>query len=123
MEYVKGVPAPRETRPKPDHLDRGQAEKLTFARGDDGALRCDGVRVNRAGQSVQVSATKEVVLSAGAVNSPQILQLSGVGPAALLQQHGIEVVQDTPGVAKPARPPANPRGLQGQRGQDTEYIG
>ena len=40
----------------------------------------------------------EVMLCAGSIGSPQILQLSGIGPAALLQQHGIAVVQDLPGV-------------------------
>lgn len=45
-----------------------------------------------------VKADKEVVLSAGAINSPQILQLSGIGPGALLQQHGIAVQHDLPGV-------------------------
>jgi len=43
-------------------------------------------------------ARKEVVLSGGAYNSPQLLQLSGVGPAELLKQHGIDVVLDAPGV-------------------------
>jgi choline dehydrogenase len=91
---------PAKSRPNLTIWTEAQAEKLTFARGDDGALRCDGVQVNRAGQTVQVRAAKEVALCAGAVNSPQILQLSGVGPAALLKQHGIEVVQDTPGVGE-----------------------
>ena len=47
---------------------------------------------------VTARATHEVILSAGAVNSPQLLQLSGIGPAALLRQHGIDVVHDLPGV-------------------------
>ena len=47
---------------------------------------------------VTARATREVVLSAGAINSPQLLQLSGIGPAPLLRAHGIEVVHDLPGV-------------------------
>jgi choline dehydrogenase len=47
---------------------------------------------------VTAYARGEVILSAGSIGSPQILQLSGVGPAALLQQHGIEVKADLPGV-------------------------
>jgi choline dehydrogenase len=43
-------------------------------------------------------ASREVILSAGAIGSPQILQLSGIGPADLLRQHGIDVVLDAPGV-------------------------
>jgi choline dehydrogenase len=45
-----------------------------------------------------VRARKEIVLSSGAYNSPQLLQLSGVGPADLLKTHGIDVVLDAPGV-------------------------
>ena len=63
-------------------------------------LSCEGVRVNRAGQTVQVTALKEVVSCAGAIGTPQILQLSGIGPKALLEQHGIEVKLDSPGVGQ-----------------------
>ena len=65
------------------------------------SLRCTGAQVWRDGQMLTVSvaaAQGEVILSAGSIGSPQILQLSGIGPAALLQQHGIPVVQDLPGV-------------------------
>ncbi len=77
-----------------------QVEKLTFEKGEDGALRCVGAKVHREGKPVEVTAGKEVVLSAGAVNSPQILQLSGIGPAALLKEHGIDVVMDQPYVGE-----------------------
>jgi choline dehydrogenase len=56
------------------------------------------VEVVREGRRVSVTARREVVLCAGAIGSPQLLQLSGVGPAGLLQGLGIEVVQDLPGV-------------------------
>ncbi|MEQ8367799.1 MAG: GMC oxidoreductase, partial [Roseicyclus sp.] len=45
-------------------------------------------------------ARREIIVSAGAVNSPQLLQLSGIGPGAALREHGIEVVQDSPGVGQ-----------------------
>lgn len=77
-----------------------QVEKLTFDKSADGKLRCTGAQLQRAGYPVSVSAVKEVILSAGAVNSPQILQLSGIGPAALLKEHGIEVVKDAPYVGE-----------------------
>lgn len=77
-----------------------QVEKLTFENGTDGALRCVGAQVHRAGKAITVTAAKEIVLSAGAVNSPQILQLSGIGPAALLKEHGIDVVMDQPFVGE-----------------------
>ena len=56
--------------------------------------RCVGVEYEQGGEIKTARARGEVILSAGAVNSPQILQLSGLGPAALLQNHGIEVARD-----------------------------
>jgi choline dehydrogenase len=48
----------------------------------------------------QVRATREVILAGGAFNSPQLLQLSGIGPADLLKEHGIPVLVNLPGVGK-----------------------
>ncbi len=64
----------------------------------DRPLRCTGVQVWNGQEMVTAHARAEVILSAGAIGSPQILQLSGLGPAALSQSLGISVVQDTPGV-------------------------
>ncbi|MBO9398476.1 GMC family oxidoreductase N-terminal domain-containing protein [Shimia sp. R9_2] len=89
---------PAKARPNLTIWTEAQAEKLLFDK--EGDLRCSGVRVNRAGQSVEAFARKEVVLSAGAINSPQILQLSGIGPADLLKKHGIDVVMDQPYVGE-----------------------
>ncbi len=75
-----------------------QATQLRLETQSDGTRRCSGVQVRRGQEIVAVHARHEVILSAGAINSPQLLQLSGIGPAALLQQHGIAVQQDTPGV-------------------------
>jgi choline dehydrogenase len=52
------------------------------------------------GQSHRARATREIILSAGAINSPQILMLSGVGDAEELATHGIDVVHHLPGVGK-----------------------
>ncbi len=59
---------------------------------------CTGVEFYRGNAEWHAEAKAETVLSAGAIGSPQILQLSGIGPGALLQQHGIGVVHDLPGV-------------------------
>jgi choline dehydrogenase-like flavoprotein len=59
-----------------------------------------GVELRRDGQVHQIRARKEVILSAGAFGSPQLLMLSGIGPKAHLQQHGIAVVHDLPGVGQ-----------------------
>jgi choline dehydrogenase len=63
----------------------------------------DGVRRATAVElvsGVRIEAAREVILSAGAIGSPHILQLSGVGPGALLHQHGLPVVHDLPGVGE-----------------------
>lgn len=60
--------------------------------------RCSGVVYRQRGQRVTVRATKEVILSGGAINSPQLLLLSGVGPADHLREMGVDVVMDLPGV-------------------------
>ena len=60
--------------------------------------RAAGVAYVRGGAQEVVSARREVILSGGAINSPQLLQLSGVGPAEHLRGLGIEVVHDAPGV-------------------------
>nr|MBP7565081.1 GMC family oxidoreductase [Burkholderiaceae bacterium] len=64
----------------------------------DGSLRCTGVEVHDGEGRTLAHATTAVVLSAGSIGTPQLLQLSGVGPASLLQRHGIPVVADLPGV-------------------------
>ncbi|WP_417521088.1 GMC family oxidoreductase [Marinobacter sp.] len=62
-----------------------------------------GVEIARNGQRGKrdiLTATREVILSAGVINSPQLLKLSGVGPAAELTAHGIPLVHDLPGVGE-----------------------
>jgi choline dehydrogenase len=62
--------------------------------------RARGVEYSRAGTTHRVRVDGEVILSAGPINSPQLLKLSGVGPAAELRSHGIEIVHDLPGVGE-----------------------
>lgn len=62
--------------------------------------RAVGVEYAQNGATRQARCNAEVILSAGAVNTPQILQLSGIGPGALLQQHGIETQLDAGGVGE-----------------------
>jgi choline dehydrogenase len=66
---------------------------------DNGRARITGVELrDRQGHTQQVMARREVLLCAGAIGSPHLLQLSGIGPAALLQQHGLAVQHELPGV-------------------------
>ncbi|SFU65422.1 GMC family oxidoreductase [Halomonas korlensis] len=77
---------------------------LILERGSEtapgGEVRCQGVRVEREGKEVVAQADREVILSAGAIGSPQLLQLSGIGPADLLAEHDIPLVADLPGVGE-----------------------
>jgi choline dehydrogenase len=70
-----------------------QATRLLFEGG-----RCVGVAFRQNGQMRELRAGREVILSGGAVNSPHLLQLSGIGPAEHLQSLGIEVRHDLPAV-------------------------
>lgn len=74
--------------------------RLLFETLPDGSRRCTGAEVWTGNKLLKAEAAREVLLSAGSIGSPHILQLSGIGPAALLQQHGVPVVQDLPGVGE-----------------------
>ena len=62
--------------------------------------RAVGLRYRRGGQEVEVRASREVILSAGALQSPQVLMLSGIGDHAELSAHGIDTVHHLPAVGK-----------------------
>jgi choline dehydrogenase-like flavoprotein len=84
-------------------MKRDNLEVITHAQVEglelDGT-RVTGVRYRRKGKDAVASATREVILSAGAYNSPQVLMLSGIGPAGHLNELGIPVVHDLPGVGQ-----------------------
>jgi choline dehydrogenase len=85
-------------RPNFELWTGAQVSRLLFETLPDGTRRCTGAEVWNGSEMTTAQATREVILSAGAIGSPQILQLSGIGPADLLRQHGIDVVLDAPGV-------------------------
>ena len=76
-----------------------QARALTLRMLFEGR-RAVGVDYAQRGAVRRARAAREVIVCAGAINSPQILMLSGIGPADHLRQHGIDVVQDLPGVGR-----------------------
>jgi choline dehydrogenase len=76
-------------------LVRGLARRVTIENH-----RATGVEILADKQIQVVKAKREVVLAASAVNSPKLLMLSGVGPAAHLAEHGIEIIADRPGVGQ-----------------------
>jgi choline dehydrogenase len=92
---AKGFLRPAMGRPNLAVLTQAQATRLRF----DGR-RCTGVEFLLANEPRHAAARAEVILATGAIGSPQLLQLSGVGPAAMLAEHGIEVRHDLPGVGE-----------------------
>jgi len=85
-------------RPNFEMWTAAQVSKLQLDTQPDGSIACTGAEVWNGKDRVQAAARQSVVLCAGAIGTPQLLQLSGIGPAALLQQHGITPVIDLPGV-------------------------
>ena len=82
-------------------MRRGNVEVVTHALATRVLFegqRAIGIEYERGGQVRQVAANREVILAGGPINSPQLLKLSGVGPAAELRALGITVVADRPGV-------------------------
>nr|WP_100548273.1 MULTISPECIES: GMC family oxidoreductase N-terminal domain-containing protein [unclassified Pseudomonas] len=75
-----------------------QVSRLLFEPRENSQPVCCGVEVSHDGQRYRVQTRREVILSAGAIGTPQLLQLSGVGDASLLREHKIPVVQHLPGV-------------------------
>ena len=67
---------------------------------EENGARATGVRYAVGGRTVEATANREVILAAGAVQSPQLLELSGIGQGELLRRFGIDVVRDLPGVGE-----------------------
>jgi len=85
----------RDSRPNLTISTDSRARRLLF----DGA-RCVGVEFERGGELVTAYADAEVVVSAGAVDSPRLLLLSGIGDAGELERAGVTVTHDLPGVGR-----------------------
>lgn len=91
VAYLK----PAKKRPNLEILTNSQVSKVIFEN-----KKAIGIEFIENGIKKTLRANKEVILSAGAIQSPQILQLSGVGPAKLLQEFNIPVIHDLPGVGE-----------------------
>ncbi|KAI9368842.1 hypothetical protein BJX61DRAFT_546149 [Aspergillus egyptiacus] len=90
-------------RPNVSLLTETVVERILFAADADadGQPAATGVQINSPdGQKLTLSARKEVILCAGSLHSPQLLELSGIGDADLLRRHDIPVVVDLPGVGE-----------------------
>ena len=90
-----GVLRPALNRPNLTVWTRAPVRRVVIEEG-----RAAGVEVARWGQRQIVRARREIVLSGGAINTPQLLQLSGIGPGEVLQQAGIAPVVESPAVGR-----------------------
>jgi len=89
VAYLK----PARKRPNLTIATNAHALQILF----DGR-KATGIEYAQEGKTKTALAGREVIVSGGAINSPQLLQLSGLGPAGLLREHGIDVIADMPGV-------------------------
>jgi choline dehydrogenase-like flavoprotein len=89
---------PVKTRPNLTVLTEAHVLDLLTSVNDSGALQVNGVQVQTPSGQQQWQANNEVILSAGSLASPQMLQLAGIGPAELLHKHNIAVRHNLPGV-------------------------
>jgi choline dehydrogenase len=88
-------------RPNFELWNSAQVSKLLIAPATGSSpLRCTGVQVWDGHSMVDATARAEVILCAGSIGSPQILQLSGLGPANRLQSLGVPIIKDIPGVGE-----------------------
>jgi choline dehydrogenase len=93
MSAAKAFLRPAAKRANVSVLSEAMVTRVVFQ-----GRRASGVEIRRGGQTRVVGARREVILAAGAVNSPQLLHLSGVGPGAHLRGLGVEVLSDSPAV-------------------------
>jgi choline dehydrogenase len=95
MSAARAYLKPARNRPNLTLVCNALVERIVF----DGK-RAVAVDYQHKHKQHRVNATKEIILSAGAVNSPQLLQLSGVGPKEVLQQAGVAQVHESPAVGQ-----------------------
>jgi choline dehydrogenase len=96
---AKAFLRPIAGRPNLTIMTGCHVERLVIGQTEQGAV-CRGVEFTGGGRSFHADAMLETLLAAGAIGSPHLLQLSGVGPAAALHQHGITPLVDAPGVGE-----------------------
>ena len=96
---AKAFLRPAAGRPNLTLMTGCHVERLLIDR-EEGVAICRGVQFTGGGTRWTAHATRETLLCAGAIGSPQILQLSGIGPAADLQRAGVTPVVDAPGVGE-----------------------
>ncbi|WP_322405309.1 GMC family oxidoreductase [Massilia luteola] len=99
LNTAKAFLRPASARPNLTIMTGCHVEKLILEQTAQGAV-CRGVQFTGGGRAFSAMARRETLLAAGAIGSPHILQLSGIGPGGLLHRHGIAPVVDAPGVGE-----------------------
>lgn len=99
------------------------AERILIARDRDNRRRAYGVRVRSGRRLYTVRARREVILSAGAIQSPQLLMLSGIGPREHLEELNIPVIHDAPGVGRNLQDHVSITGLNYLVTRPKNYLG
>jgi choline dehydrogenase len=99
LNTAKAFLKPAAQRPNLTIMTGCHVERLLIETTESGLL-CRGVQFTGGGRAYTATAQRETVLAAGAIGSPHILQLSGIGAAAHLQRHGVTPLADLPGVGE-----------------------
>ncbi|MGB9107124.1 MAG: GMC family oxidoreductase N-terminal domain-containing protein [Telluria sp.] len=99
LNTAKAFLKPASQRPNLTIMTGCHVEKLLIETLENGAV-CRGVQFTGGGHSYTATARLDTLLAAGAIGSPTILQLSGIGPAASLARHGVQPLVDAPGVGE-----------------------
>ncbi len=99
LNTAKAFLKPAAQRPNLTVMTGCHVERLLLEKTESGTV-CRGVQFTGGGQAYTAHAQRETVLAAGAIGSPHILQLSGIGEGGHLQRHGVTPVVDLPGVGE-----------------------
>jgi choline dehydrogenase len=99
LNTAKAFLRPAAQRPNLTIMTGCHVEKLLIEAGETGVV-CRGVQFTGGGRAFSATARRETLLAAGAIGSPTILQLSGIGSAPGLARHGIQPLVDSPGVGE-----------------------
>lgn len=97
---AKGYLTPVRSRPNLTIITGVQVSRILTALNEQGVPQAHGAQYVQNGQQLAVQARREVILSAGAIFSPQLLMLSGIGEQAEMQAQGIQCIKHLPGVGK-----------------------
>ena len=99
LNTAKAFLKPAAKRPNLTIMTGSHVERLIVENTESGPV-CRGVQFTGGGTAYQASARRETLLAAGAIGSPHILQLSGIGEGGHLQRHGVQPLVDLPGVGE-----------------------